>query len=137
MEKIVNYALHWLRPNGVLFIYCSWQQAKTCSDLMANKGLRVEKSLMTIVYSSKIKRLTNAGGSIQNAAQYAVIGHKAGENAFTFSWKGVQKYVRGKHSRGCNVITGYAPPLLKLRNNDGTILVPEQKSVALSQEIFS
>jgi DNA modification methylase len=137
MAKIVNYGCHWLRPNGVFFIYCSWQQAGTWRRLMTEKGLIVEKSLFTIVYSSKIKRLTNAGGVVQNMAQYAVVAHKPGEHPFTFNWKGIQKYVKGKHSRGCNVVTGYTPPSLKLRDNNNTVLVPEQKSIALSQEILS
>jgi DNA modification methylase len=137
MAKIVEYASHWLRPNGVFFVYCSWQQAKTWSDLMQNKGLIVEKALMTINYHSKVRRLTNAGGIIQNAAQYAVVCHKPSQFAFSFNWKGNQKFIKGKHSRGCNVITGYTPPYLKLRNNENKVLVPEQKSVALSQEIIS
>ena len=137
MKVMVESAMHILKPNGTLWIWCAWQQANQWQNLMIECGLGIHKALITLVNHSTICKSSRGGSTFTNVTQYAVVGYKKSEVAYKMNVRGNPKFLGGYHGTNTNVILNYIPPRFKLTNSEGKVLVPEQKSIALNQEVYS
>jgi 16S rRNA G966 N2-methylase RsmD len=150
MTKIGDAIEKLLRPHGHAFIFCSFEQAYDWRTALLKAGggnsFRIAK--VPEIITRDVTAISSAGrfhyhrvNAYEHAWHVYKIKPGATQESYsaTVGWnKSLEMCSGSQLPLYCNVFNSYKPPhgREKIRANDGSILRPEQKSVALLRDII-
>ena len=137
MTNFADMAKYILQPNGVLFIFCSFQQYGDWYFILLKLGFDVLK--YSIIFLMKPRPHTVKQIKIINSKYCAVFAVKKGERMWMYNITMQRTYLKGQYPSSSNVIDGYSGSKNKLRSNlgEGPIMRYEEKNVFVLEEIIA